>query len=254
MILSGKVALVTGASRGIGKHIALALAQAGADVACAATEASHCAGTVQAILPTGQRAVALGARLEHAPAVSALVEQATQALGPVDILVNNAGVPQVKPVLDMTEEDWQRVLDVNAKGAFLCAQAVARQLVARHAPGVVLNIGSIAGQNAFPLRLAYCASKAALHHMTRVMAVEWAPHQIRVNCLAPGYIQTDITEGLARQGLLDVDKLRGRVPQRRLGTPQDIAEVAVYLVSDAAPYMTGSIVTVDGGWTAYGFT
>src|SRR5262249_46430633 len=119
--------------------------------------------------------------------------------------------------------------------------------------GVILNIGSIAGINAFPSRLTYCASKAAMHQMTKVMAVEWAKDNIRVNCIAPGYIMSDITEGLAKRGLLDVGKLRGRIPAGDLGHGMDIAHAVVYLASDEARYITGSLLAIDGGWLAYGF-
>jgi NAD(P)-dependent dehydrogenase (short-subunit alcohol dehydrogenase family) len=197
--------------------------------------------------------VAIGARVEQAAAVEAMLERVTRSLGPVDVLVNNAGIPQVKPVVDMEEADWDAVMDINAKGAFLCARAVARQLRARKAPGVILNIGSISGINAFPSRLAYCASKAAMHQMTKVMAIEWAKDNIRVNCIAPGYIQSDITESLSQRGLLDVAKLRGRIPQGNLGSGQDVAHAAVYLASDEARYVTGAVLAVDGGWLAYGF-
>ena len=252
--LAGKVALVTGASRGIGKAIAIALAQAGADVACAATRAENARATVDEILALGRKAVAVGAQVENAAQVAAMVKRASDALGVVDILVNNAGISSVKPVLDMTEADWDDVMDINAKSAFLCSQAVAKQLVAHKRPGAVLNIGSISGINAFPRRLTYCASKAAMHQMTKVMAVEWAPLGIRVNCLAPGYILTDIAEGLSQQGLLDLSAIRKRVPQGDLGRAEDMSATAVFMCSDEAHYMTGSIVAVDGGWLAYGFT
>jgi len=254
MKLAGKVALVTGASRGIGQAIAVALARAGADVACAATRAENARGTVELILAMGRKAVALGALVERAGEVAAMVLKATEELGVVDLLVNNAGISNPKPVLDMTEADWDQTFDINAKGVFLCSQAVARLLREQGRPGVVLNIGSIAGINAFPRRLTYCSSKAAVHQMTKVMAVEWAPLGIRVNCLAPGYIHSDITEGLSRRGLLDLDALRRRIPQGDLGRAEDVATAAVYMCSDEARYMTGSIVNLDGGWLAYGST
>jgi NAD(P)-dependent dehydrogenase (short-subunit alcohol dehydrogenase family) len=253
MTLHGKIALVTGASRGIGREIALALAHAGADVACVATREENAAHTVDPILRLGRRACAIAARVERPSDVAAMVERAGRELGPIDILVNNAGIPTVRPVVDMAEGDWDAVLDVNAKGVFLCSQAVARQLIARKSPGVILQIGSISGINAFPDRLAYCASKAAVHHMTKVMAAEWAVHGIRVNCVAPGYIHSDITAGLAEQGLLDLAALRRRIPQGELGQGRDVAQAAVYLAGDGARYVTGSVLVVDGGWLAYGF-
>jgi len=208
---------------------------------------------VDPIVRLGRRAIAVGARVESAADVEAMLNKATQELGPVDVLVNNAGIPQVKPVAEMEESDWDAVMDVNAKGTFLCARAVARQLLARKAPGSIINIGSIAGINAFPSRLAYCASKAAMHQMTKVMAVEWAKDNIRVNCVAPGYIASDITESLSKRGLLDLGKLRGRIPMGDLGNGLDIGHAVVYLAGDEARYITGALLAVDGGWLAYGF-
>ncbi|HEX7928764.1 MAG TPA: 3-oxoacyl-ACP reductase family protein [bacterium] len=254
MTLQGKVVLVTGASRGIGREIALACAKAGADVACAATTEANAQGTADAVTRLGRRSVAIGARVELSAGVDAMLKRTTEALGPVDVLVNNAGIPRVKPVVEMEEEDWDAVMDINAKGTFLCARAVARQLLARKAPGSIINIGSIAGINAFPARLTYCASKAAMHQMTKVMAIEWAKDNIRVNCVAPGYIGSDITEGLSRKGLLDLGKIRGRVPMGDLGNGMDIAHAVVYLATDEARYITGAVLAVDGGWLAYGFT
>lgn len=253
MSLEGKVAVVTGASRGIGKAISLMLAREGADIACVATSEANARSTADEVLALGRRASALGARVENGAQVTELFASCEKQLGPVDILVNNAGVVGPKPILEMSEAEWDHQLGVNAKGPFLCAQAAARQMSARGMPGVIINIGSIAGNNAFPNRIGYCASKAALHHMTRVMALEWAELGIRVNCIAPGYILTDIFKNLAAQGILDQKGLEGRIPQGKLGEVDDIARAAVYLAGEGAKYVTGSVLTVDGGWDAYGY-
>ncbi len=253
MSLAEKVAIVTGASRGIGKAISLALAAEGAAVACVATTEENARPTAAEIEGTGRRALALGARVERAEEVEALFGRVAAELGVVDILVNNAGVVGPKPILEMSEEEWDHQLGVNAKGPFLCARAAALQMQARGAGGSVINIGSIAGNNAFPNRIGYCASKAALHHMTRVMALEWAQLGIRVNCIAPGYILTDIFRKLAAQGVLDQQAMENRIPLRRLGEVEDIAQAAVYLAGEQAKYVTGSVLTVDGGWDAYGY-
>jgi NAD(P)-dependent dehydrogenase (short-subunit alcohol dehydrogenase family) len=214
---AGLTALVTGASRGIGRAIALELARHGARVACVATSAANAAATVAAIDAAGGDARAYGCHVERGAEVAALFAAVAADLGPVDVLVNNAGVSKPMATLDMTEASWDEHMDVNAKAIFLCAQAAARQMIATGG-GVIVNIGSILGRNAFPATLGYCASKAAVDHMTRVLAIEWARHGIRVNCVAPGYIDTDMIEGLEQDGKLAAADLVRRTPQRRLGT------------------------------------
>lgn len=253
MNIAGKVALVTGASRGIGKAISLALARAGANVACLATTASNASTTADAVSELGRSSLALGCRVEESAQVNGAFEQVRKELGPVQILVNNAGLSKPKPILDMTEADWDLHLDVNAKSVFLCSKLAARHMVDTGKGGCIINIGSMAGENAFPLRLGYCTSKAAMHHMTRVMAIEWAELGIRVNAIAPGYIRTELVEGLGSQGILDTHALERRTPQRRLGTVEEIADAAIFLASDSASFITGSVLTVDGGWSAYGY-
>ncbi len=244
---------MTGASKGIGRAVALALAGAGADVACAATSRENAQRTAAEISATGRRAIALGARVEKGSEVTAMFNEVAASLGPLDILVNNAGVSAPKSVLEMTEADWDRTLEINAKGVFLCAQAAARQMVARGAEGVIVNIGSIAGQNAFPNRLAYGASKAAAHHMTKVMAIEWAGRGIRVNCIAPGFTRTEMVAERVAKGALDLAAIKRRTPLGRLAEGQDIADAVVYLAGAASPFVTGALLTVDGGFLAYGY-
>lgn len=250
--LEKKVAVVTGASRGIGKGIALALARAGASVACIATEAANAAATVTEIEQGGGTALAVGARVEQGADVTRAFAEIAAQLGPVDILVNNAGISRPQPLLKMTEENWDAHMDINAKSVFLCAQAAIGQMK-ETGGGVVINIGSIVGQNAIPQTLGYCASKAAVDHMTRVMAIECAKYGVRVNCIAPGYVHTELIDQLIEDGRLALDALEKRTPQRRLGTIEEIASAVVYIASPAAGFMTGSIVNIDGGWTAYGY-
>ncbi|MSR15939.1 MAG: glucose 1-dehydrogenase [Gammaproteobacteria bacterium] len=248
---STKTAVVTGASRGLGKAIALELAAEGAAVACVATRAENAEETVAEIVDSGGRAHAFGCRVERAAEVSAMFTNVIAELGPVDILVNNAGMSQPQVTLEMTEDSWDLHMNVNAKSVFLCSQAAARQMNGRG--GVIVNIGSIVGRNAFPATLGYCTSKAAVDHMTRVMAIEWARLGIRVNCIAPGYVQTDLIDELAAQGKLTIRDLERRTPQRRLGTAREIARAVVYVASDDASFMTGEVLVIDGGWSAFGY-
>lgn len=252
MRFKNQVALVTGASRGIGRDIALALAREGADVAVLATTLEGAAATAAEIRALGPRALALACRVQMAEEVSAAFARTAEELGPVQLLVNNAGVSQPVSLFDMSEENWDLHMDVNAKSVFLCTQAAARQMRVAGG-GVVINIGSIVGQNAIPQTLGYCASKAAVDHMTRVLAIELARYKIRVNCVAPGYIRTELIEQLAEAGKFSLDLLERRTPQRRLGTGADVAAAVMYVASEAAGFMTGQTLTIDGGWTAYGY-
>jgi NAD(P)-dependent dehydrogenase (short-subunit alcohol dehydrogenase family) len=250
--LAKKIAVVTGASRGIGKSIALELADAGACVACVATRAENAAEIVSEIQQKGGEAIALGCRVEIGTEVTRMFAQLQAELGPVDILVNNAGVTHPQFTLDMTEENWDLHMNVNAKSIFLCSQAAARQMKG-HGGGCIINIGSILGRNAFPATLGYCASKAAVDHMTRVLAIEWAKYRIRVNCIAPGYVRTDLIDRLAEEGKLAIKDLEKRTPQRRLGSGADIAKAVRFVASDDAGFMTGEVVVIDGGWSAFGY-
>lgn len=252
-ILDGQVAVVTGASRGIGKGIALALAAAGARVACIATRAENTLETVQAVRDAGGEALAIGARVEDGEAVSAAFATIEDQLGATDILVNNAGISRPQPLLHMTEENWDQHMDINAKSVFLCAKAAIGQMKDSGRGGNVINIGSIVGQNAIPQTLGYCTSKAAVDHMTRVMAIECAKYKVRVNCIAPGYVRTELIEQLAADGKLAMEAIEKRTPQRRMGSIEEIASAVVYVASSAAGFMTGSVLNVDGGWSAYGY-
>jgi len=167
--------------------------------------------------------------------------------------VNNAGISRPQPLLKMTEENWDEHMNINAKSVFLCSQAAIRQMKSAGNGGCVINIGSIVGQNAIPQTLGYCASKATVDHMTRVMAIECAKYDVRVNCIAPGYVRTELIDDLVTEGKISLEGIEKRTPQRRMGTIEEIASAVIYVASPGANFMTGSVMNVDGGWTAYGY-
>ena len=245
--LAGRVALVTGTSRGLGQAIALALADAGAAVACTARVIAQAEATAAAIRGAGGRAVALPLDVARAGDADASVRHTEAELGPVDVLVNNAGVTLEKKTVDVTDEEWDGVLATNLTGMFRCARAVAPGMIAR-GRGKIINVGSMYGRLGVPRYAAYCATKAAVDGLTRSLAAEWARHGIQVNCLAPGYMNTDIP----RAAMAD-EKTRAlflsKVPARRIGDPAETGALAVYLASAASDFMTGQTVYLDGGQT-----
>jgi NAD(P)-dependent dehydrogenase (short-subunit alcohol dehydrogenase family) len=245
--LTGKVAIVTGASSGLGRHFALTLAKAGAKVAVAARRTEKLNELAREIEAFDGRAVPVTLDVESADSVRAAVVAAETELGPIGILVNNAGMVSTAPLLETGAEDWDRVIAVDLRGAWLMAQEVARHMVRLGHGGSIVNVGSILGIRAVAQVPAYAAAKAALHQLTRAMAVELSRHDIRVNAIAPGYIETDLNrpflQSPAGQALLK------RNPQRRAGAPADLDGVLLLLASDASAYMTGTVVPVDGGHT-----
>jgi len=245
--LEGRTAFVTGASRGIGRSIALALAKAGAAVACAARALEEVKSAAAEIESAGGRACGLRLDVTHGAQITDAVKNAEEALGPIDILVNNAGVTLEKKSIDVTDDDWDAVLATNLTSMFHCARAVAPGMIAR-GRGKIINVGSMYGRLGVPRYAAYCASKAAVDGLTRSLAAEWARHGIQVNCLAPGYMNTDIP----RAAMADPDtreRFLSKVPARRLGEPVEAAALAVYLASAASDFMTGQTVYLDGGQT-----
>ena len=240
--LSGRVALVTGASGGLGRHFSRVLHAAGASVALAARRPDSVAAEAEAL---GDRAMAVALDVTDAASIAAALDAVEARFGACDLLVNNAGIAATKPFLDHAEDDWDRVMDVDLRGAFVMAQATAKRMVAAGREGAIVNIASILGMRVIPGVAGYAAAKAGLIQLTRQMAVELARHRIRVNALAPGYIATDINRDFfasdAGQALLK------RIPQRRLGTVDDLTGPLLLLASQAGAHMTGSVVTVDGG-------
>ena len=245
--LSGKVALVTGASSGLGVHFARTLASAGASVGIAARRADRLASLQAELQKAGGKAAAVDLDVQSGKSVSAAFDAIEQALGAIDIVVNNAGISIVKPALDMPEEDWDAVVDTNLRGAWLVTQTAAKRWVAARRPGVVVNIASILGLRTIGQVAPYNASKAGLIHLTRALAMEWARYDIRVNAICPGYIETEMNSDFwktpAGQRLIE------RIPQRRIGQPEHLDGALLLLASDAGTFMTGSVLTVDGGHT-----
>ena len=246
--LAGRNALVTGANGSLGSHFARTLAKAGADVAVTARRVEALDPLVDEIAKLGRRAVPLALDVTDAAGVAQAFDHAAHALGAITVVVNNAGIAITKPLLDHTEDDWLRVIDVNLNGAWRVAQAAARHMVAHGAGGSIVNVSSILGLRVAAQVPSYAASKAALIHLTKAMALELARHRIRVNALAPGYIETamnrDFFASDAGQAMIK------RVPQRRIGMPDELDGALLLLASDAGSYMTGSVVTVDGGHVA----
>jgi NAD(P)-dependent dehydrogenase (short-subunit alcohol dehydrogenase family) len=244
-MLAGRHALVTGANGSLGSHFARTLARAGADVALTARRVDALDPLVDEIAKLGRRAVPLALDVTDAASVAQAFDHAAQALGTITIVVNNAGIAITKPLLDHTEVDWLTVIDVNLNGAWRVAQAAARHVVAHGAGGSIVNVASILGLRVAAQVPSYAASKAALIQLTKAMAVELARHRIRVNALAPGYIETALNRDFFAS---DAGKaMIRRVPQRRIGTPDELDGALLLLASDAGSYMTGSVVTVDGG-------
>lgn len=247
--LTGKVAVVTGGNRGLGRAFATALAEAGADVAIVARDGERSADAVRELESTGRRADAVRADITVRADVERMLQEVTDALGPVDVLVNNAGACVHRPALEVPDDEWHQVIDTNLHGLWLCSQVVGAQMVAR-GTGSIVNIGSISGQivNRPQMQPAYNASKAAVHQLTKSLAAEWATSGVRVNALAPGYVKTDMAP---------VDEPRFQrhwvqdAAMQRYATPEEIAPSVVYLASDAASFMTGSVVVIDGGYTLW---
>jgi NAD(P)-dependent dehydrogenase (short-subunit alcohol dehydrogenase family) len=245
--LHGKRALVTGASSGIGKRVAMAYVEAGAQVALAARHAEPLQMVTDEIAAAGGKAVPIRCDVTQPEQVGRMLDQVTAELGGIDIAVCNAGIITVTPMLDMSPEEFQRIQDTNVTGVFLTAQAAAKAMVGQGQGGVIINTASMSGHIInIPQQVGhYCASKAAVIHLTKAMAVELAPHKIRVNSVSPGYILTELVEPLSEYHSLWEPK----IPLGRLGRPEELTGLYLYLASEASSYMTGSDIVIDGGYS-----
>lgn len=246
--LSGRAAIVTGASRGIGQEIAIALARAGADVAVTARDEASLTASVDAVTALGRKAVPLALDVREVSSIPSAFAAAEAKLGPLSILVNNAGVEEVKPSLEVSEVLWDKILDTNLKGAFFCAQAAAR-LMQGSGGGSIINLCSLTSEVGIPTAVPYGSSKTGLLGMTRALAAEWAPINIRVNAIAPGYFRTSMTEVFYSNDDWQ-HAMRAKIPMGRFGALSDLDGIAVFLASQASAYITGQCFPVDGGFLA----
>lgn len=245
LTLDGHAALVTGANGGLGSHFALTLAKAGAKVAIAARRLDSLRELAERIRMTGGKVEEIALDVTKRESVVQAFQQAGQALGPVTVVVNNAGIAVTKPLLEHNEDDWNQVIDVNLTGAWRVAQEAARHMVQHQQGGSIVNIASILGLRVAAQVPSYIASKAALIQLTKAMALELARHKIRVNALAPGYVETAINDEFfvtdAGQALIK------RIPQRRIGNPEELDAALLLLASNAGSYATGTVLVIDGG-------
>ncbi len=251
MKLDGKVAIITGARRGMGRTHALTLAQAGAKVVVSDINLEDCLKVVKEIEEGGGEAMAIKCDISQKKEVDEMVQKTIGKFGRVDVLVNNAGIAQFKSFLELTEEDWDRTININLKGYFLCSQACAKEMV-KQKSGVIVNIASIAmGQVGvgFPHLTHYCASKGGIVAMTEASAIELAPYNIRVNAIAPGAIDTPMVSDI-KEDPKSLNPMLARIPLNKMGKPQDISDAVLFLSSDRSSYMTGSVIVVDGGYVA----
>jgi NAD(P)-dependent dehydrogenase (short-subunit alcohol dehydrogenase family) len=243
--LKGKVALVTGAGRGIGRGIAEAFAAEGADVAV--NDLVEADDVVQALLATGRRAVAVKGDVGKRADVEPMIDRVWHELGPLDILVNNAGIETIVPFLELTDEQWTHLVDVNLRGAWLCSQVFCRRAVAEGRQGCIVNIGSIQAAKVLPGRTHYAPTKLGLEALTRNVSAEMAPAGIRVNCIHPGLIDTPMTSWVMNDPIV-LPQVLGQISLGRAGAAHEIGAVAAFLASDDASYLTGQSIFVDGGW------
>lgn len=252
MSLDGKVCLITGGAQGLGFACAQTLAEAGAHLALLDIDDDHANDAAAQLRTSGSRAIAYDCDVTSSSSVTAAVEAACAELGPPDILINNAGIGAIQRTEDHDEAVWDAVINVSLKGTFLCSREVGQRMITQGNGGLIVNMASIMGLTFMPTRAAYASAKAAIIAFTKVTASEWARYRIRVNALAPGYVLTEGIEHAINVGVFAREDILARIPAGRLGTPKEVASAVRYLASLDADYITGHILVIDGGYTAYG--
>lgn len=245
-MLEGKIAIVTGAGQGIGRSIALGLANEGATIAICARNFKAVEDVEEEIKSQGREALAVRADISVASDVNKLISAILSKFGRIDILVNNAGVDLLVPAIEMTEEQWDMILDVNLKGVFLCSQAVAKAMI-KQKRGKVINIASAGAHGGIPGMAAYCTSKAGIIALTQVMAIEWAKYNIIVNSISPGLATTPMVQKLRQQSPKIYEQREKRIPLGRLAQMEDIVNLVIFLASQESDYITGQDIIIDGG-------
>ncbi|MEM1122671.1 MAG: 2-dehydro-3-deoxy-D-gluconate 5-dehydrogenase KduD [Bacteroidota bacterium] len=246
--IKDKVALITGASRGLGQAIAIGLAKAGAKVICSSSRKGGTDKTLKAIKKVGGTGIGIAANLSKRKAVDKLFEKATAKMGQIDILVNNGGTIARFPAVDFPADEWDRVIEVNLSAAFRLSQLVGKQMI-ENGGGKIVNIASMLSYSGGITVPAYTASKHGIAGVTKALANEWANHNIQVNAIAPGYMRTDNTQALQDNPTRN-EAIIARIPTGRWGEPEDLVGTVIYLASDASNYVNGTIINVDGGWMA----
>ena len=248
MKLKGKVALITGASRGIGKGIAEVFAEEGADVAVNYVASAAAAEEVAAwVRGKGRRAITVKADVSKRAEVEPMIDRVWKELGPIDVLVNNAGIETIVPFLDLTDEQWTRLTDVNLRGVWLCSQVFCRRVIAAGRKGNIVNLGSIQAAKVLPGRTHYAPTKLGMEALTRNTSAEMTPLGIRVNCVHPGLIETDMTDWVMKRPDL-LPGILAQISLARAGAPREIGTVVAFFASEEASYLTGQSIHVDGGW------
>jgi 2-deoxy-D-gluconate 3-dehydrogenase len=248
MSLNGKVGIVTGASKGLGRSMALGLAEAGADLALVSRGMPDLMKIADEVEKLGRKVLPISADVSDLKQIDEVIEKVLAEFGKIDILVNNAGTTVRLNIEDFTEEAWDTVMDLNLKGAFFCAQAVGKVMI-KQGKGKIINTASLLSAIGGPKTVAYAAAKGGIAQITRCMAVEWSKYNININAIAPGYFRTPLTKPLQDDPERSA-KILSRIPMQRWGDPDDLKGIVVFLASEASDYVTGQVIFVDGGWMA----